>query len=133
MHKNLPNFQHTFYIDVVGDQTKEKFSGEFTYNRPNLRTISEISKFKARLDGGLSNIEKETGFIHNMISQLRFTISAFPKWWEGSDFGLDLYDLNVVVEVYNNVMDFETKFFNDIAEEVKKEKQDDKKTETTEK
>lgn len=133
MNKNLPEFQHTFFVDIEGTQTKQRFAGEFTYNHPNLRTISEISKYKARLDGGLTNIDSDTAFIHSMISQLRFTLSDYPKWWEQSDFGLNLYDLNVIVDIYNKTMEFEAKIFENISEvankkEDKKEKEDEKES-----
>lgn len=122
----LPNFEYTFALDVKGEESGKRYIGEFTYKRPNLRQSSEIAKFKTRLDGDLTNLDTSISMLHQMLSQLRFCLIKYPDWWSESDFGLDLYDCNVIIELYKEAMDFEKKFDKKIASKVEKTTSKDK-------
>jgi hypothetical protein len=120
MIKGFPQFEHTFDFNVQGSETKQNFMGSFTYVRPDIGTSSEIEKYKTRLDGDLANIDKGMSFLHKMLSHLRYTFTDSPKWWEESNFGLKLYDVNIVSELYKIVMKFEDTFMETLPEEVEK-------------
>jgi len=98
--------EHSFRINLKGEETGKIFEGDFVYKRPSIRTDSEISKTKAMLDGGM-NLDEDTQFIHKVLATLKHTIQNCPKWWEDSDFGFELYDLNVVFDVYKETQKFE--------------------------
>lgn len=103
----LPPMEHTFSIKVTGSETGQIFEGSFTYKRPNLRTRTNIDKQKAILDGGIPNLDEETKLFHEILSKLKYTIINAPEWWVKSDGGLDLYDLNVVLEINAKTNQFE--------------------------
>lgn len=106
----LPNMEHVFTIDEKGEETGKKFSGTFKYKRPNLRMDSEIDKTKALLNGGLSGLSEDIQDMHKILATLRHTIVEYPEWWEESDFGYELYDLNVVLKIYMETRKFEADY-----------------------
>lgn len=120
--KSLPPMEHTFSIKTKGSDTGQMFEGTFTYKRPNLRSKSDISKEKSRLNADFKNIEEDTAFLHSILATLKYTIINAPEWWVKSDLGFELYDLNVVLDVYKACQDFETKWRSEVWSEEEKEK-----------
>ena len=118
MFSGLPDFEFIFEFDVKGQETKKRYIGEFIYKKPNLKASSEIAKYKTRLDGDLKNLDSYIKSLHQMLAQLRFGIIKFPEWWEESDFGLELYDWNIIIELYKKIMEFEDKFEKDVSKKV---------------
>lgn len=108
LSKSVPDMRSTFIISVEGILTKTKYEGEFTCKIPNIQTQASIKKYRAMLNGGLdASLDIETHNIHHMISYLKYTLEKAPEFWEESDNGYSLYDINVVEEVYKNVLKFE--------------------------
>ena len=105
--KALPPMEHTFTIKTEGSETGKIFEGTFTYKRPNLRTQSEIAKMKARLNEDLKNLDEDTAFLHGILSKLRHTLTNSPDWWKEEDFGYELYDVNVILDIYTECEKFE--------------------------
>lgn len=109
--KALPPMEHTFTLEnIKGTDTGQMFSGTFTYKRPNLRAKSEIDKTRARLDEGLANLSDDIVFMHSVLASLRHTIVKSPTWWEEVDFGYELYDSNVILEIWKQCRDFENEY-----------------------
>lgn len=106
----LPSMEKTFTIDVKGSDTGQQFSGTFTYKRPNLRAKSNAAKLAARLNEDLKNLDEDTKFIHDVLANLRFSLIETPEWWQKSDFGLNLYDTNVIFDIYKACVDFENEW-----------------------
>ena len=122
--------EHSFSIDVEGSETKQKWTGKFTYKRPNLRIKSDISKMTARLNEDLKNLDDDMQFLHRVISNLRFTLTTSPEWWKEADFGFELYDTNVIFDIYREVQKFEDDYFEKLwgdQDKVKSEKKSEKK------
>lgn len=118
--KKLPPMETTFSIDIEGQETGKKYSGTFTYKRPNLRAKSQISKTTARLNEDLRNLDEDTQFIHSVLSTLRHTLTPQEgsDWWEKCDYGYELYDMNVILEMYRKCQEFENEWFKTVwAEE----------------
>ena len=107
---SLPDMSHSFKIDVIGNESGKNWTGEFVYHRPTLGDRSRIDQMRARLSGDLDSLSQEVDEFNQSISHLRFTLKKFPEWWVESNYGLDLYDGNVISEVYNRCLDYETKF-----------------------
>lgn len=103
----LPSMEKTFTIDVKGSDTGQQFQGTFTYKRPNFRARSNAAKLAARLNEDLKNIDDDTKFMHNVLADLRFSLIETPEWWQQSDFGLNLYDTNVILDIYRVCVEFE--------------------------
>lgn len=109
--KALPSMESTFTLDVKGSETNQAFSGTFTYKRPNLKVKSEIAKTKARLNEDLRNLDEDTQLLHEILATLKHTLIKTPDWWQQADYGYDLYDVNVPIEIYKHCQKFEKEFF----------------------
>ena len=119
--KALPSMEHVFRVNVKGEETGKSYEGDFSYKRPNLRVDSEIEKTKALLDGGL-RLSEEQHFIHEVLARLKHTITASPEWWAKSDYGFELYDLNVVLDIFKETKKFEKEWTDKVwAEDAKSE------------
>jgi hypothetical protein len=103
----LPDMEHTFKIQIEGNESKINWAGEFKYRRPSLGTRGQIDVMRCKLNQDLRSIDQETNLIHTALAHLRFTLHATPEWWQESDYGGDLMDANVVTEIYSKCMDFE--------------------------
>ncbi len=121
--KTLPSMEHTFLVDTKGSETGQAFQGTFVYKRPNFRIKSEIAKMKARLNEDLKNLDEDTSFLHGIVSNLRHTLIKYPDWWSEADFGYELYDVNVILDIYKECKKFEDKWFEEVwGESEKKDK-----------
>lgn len=107
MISSLPSMLHTFTIDLEGSDTRKRFQGTFTYKRPNIRTQAEIAKTTAFLNGGIAGVDEDTLLLHTIIATLKHTIIESPDWWKKEDFGYELYDINIVFDIYKKVRKFE--------------------------
>lgn len=103
----LPPMEHSFEIQVQGNESGINWVGKFKYKRPSLGARSRIDVMRTRLNGDLDGLSQEVRDFNEAIAHLRYTLEDFPDWWRDSAFGLDLYDGNVVSEIYNKIMDFE--------------------------
>ena len=109
--KALPSMEHTFTLNVKGSITGQHFDGTFTYKRPSLRGQSDIAKMASRLNEDLKNLDEDTKILHNVLSNLRHTLIQAPEWWKACDYGYELYDVNVIMELYKETVNFENKWF----------------------
>jgi len=96
-----------FEIQLIGDESRINWFGKFKYTRPNLGARSRIDVMRTRLDGDLDNLDYAVRDYNKAVSYLRYTLSEYPDWWRDSSFGFDLYDANVISEIYNKCMEFE--------------------------
>jgi hypothetical protein len=117
--------EHTFNIKIEGSNTRREFTGTFTYKRPNIRIQSDIAKTTAKLNEDLRNLDEDTKFLHSVLAKLRHTLTDTPEWWQKSDYGYELFDINVVLGIYKSCQEFETEWFNKVWAE-KDESKDDK-------
>ncbi|NIU02219.1 MAG: hypothetical protein GWN01_15355 [Nitrosopumilaceae archaeon] len=124
--KNLPNMSHVFTVKIKGEETQKQFEGTFKYQRPNLKVDSEIDKTRALLDGGIKGLGEDIRDLHRILATLRHTIVEYPDWWEDCDFGYELYDLNVVLDIYMETKKFEADFENKLHGEDKATKGDER-------
>lgn len=122
----LPSMEHTFNISIKGDDTGKHYDGDFTYVRPNLQKKTEISKMKVRLNGDLKTLPIEFQIFNEMSATLFHCLVKFPEWWAESNYGRDLYDVNVIEEIYKECMKFEDewskKVWGDKEEDIKNKK-----------
>jgi len=103
----LPSMEYPFDIQVTGNETRDLFIGKFKYRRPSCGARSRIDAMRARLNNDLITLDQDTLDFNMAISHLRFTLDDYPEWWVASSYGMDLYDYNVVAELYNRCMAFE--------------------------
>lgn len=127
--KTLPSMEHVFTVDLKGEETGKVFEGTFTYKRPNLRVQSQIAKTTAVLDGGIANLDPDTKLIHNILATLKHTLIEYPKWWEETDYGYELYDVNIPIEIYKNIKEFEKDWMDKVWSEEEESETKPKKDE----
>ncbi len=117
----LPSMEKTFYISVRGKETGRMYEGEFTYVRPNLHKKAEIAKMNVRLNGDLKNLPLDVHVFNNMSSTLYHCVTNAPKWWEESNFGRDLYDVEVIEAIWKETEKFEDEWYEQVFGEKKKD------------
>ena len=103
----LPPMELAFDIQVKGAETGLDWVGKFKYKRPSLGDRSRIDVMRTRLNGDLTMLDQETIDFNEAIAHLRHTLIDYPDWWKDSNMGLDLYDGNVVAEIFNRCMAYE--------------------------
>lgn len=103
----LPAMEHKFSIQIVGEESNLNWAGEFLYRRPTLRERTMIDVMEKRMNGDLLTIDPEVSGFNQAISHLRFTLKEVPDWFRDTDMGGNLYDGNVVLEIFNKCMEFE--------------------------
>ena len=113
----LPLMEHTFTMSLKGADSQRTFTGEFIYKRLNVKNRLECQKWYAQQ---IENIDDDSLMaVYNMLAVLRFGITKGPDWWDGSDKGLELYDMNVISYIFEEVMKFEQKWIDKIKEDSK--------------
>jgi len=119
----LPANEKTFTINVVGDTTKQNWTGEFTtVCMPNLRQKSEAAIMEAQLGRDLVTLDQNTILYHRMVAQLAQRLISAPEWWASSGNGQDLLDANVVFEVFSHCAKAEQEWREKVWGPEKKEK-----------
>lgn len=108
----LPSMEHSFFFECEGDSTKKAYRGDFTYVRPNIGTLIEISKLEARYNGETSDADIKT--LNRMRANLAHCIKVAPDWWNKSNFGADLYDANVITSLYLECLKFENNWYSKV-------------------
>lgn len=109
LSKDLPSVEGEFQIDIEGELTKKRYLGEFTCKIMNKKERALVEKHKAYLNGEFAmQLDLVTLRYHHQVAYLRYAlVKPYPKFWMNSDLGYELYDGNVVDEVYNKVLAFE--------------------------
>ncbi len=100
-----------FTLSVEGDMTGTKHDGNFeAKERLSHRDMLQRDAMRRNLLGDRPETAPtfEQGRAQ-MLAHLAISLVDAPKWWRDSDGGLDLYDSNVVVELYEKVMDGQNK------------------------
>lgn len=104
---SLPSMEFTFNLSVKGNETKKFYDGSFTYKRLNIKSQIEASKMEERLKDQLLTLPGDVNLTCQMLSHLRFGLIEFPEWWAKNGYGLELYDTNVITEIYKKISEFE--------------------------
>lgn len=105
--KILPNMEYRFSIQIVGEESGLNWTGDFLYKRPTIGQRAQIDALRARLCGDLATLDPSIIDMNLMIAHLRFTLHEYPDWWAEADHGNSLYDTNVVLAVYDKIIEFE--------------------------
>lgn len=103
----LPNMEHKFSIQITGEESGINWIGNFVYRRPSLRARSRIEILNKSMNGDMFTIDEDIRAYNEAISHLRHTLIETPDWWKEADFGGELYDANVVLEIMDKCMKFE--------------------------
>ena len=103
----LPSNEITFEFNKKGKNSGVLYAGNFTYKRLTIGSQNKAAVYTATMNGDLKNLDTTTRSINEMLGWLRYGLIDYPEWWSDSEYGLDLYDVDIVQELYNKVMKFE--------------------------
>lgn len=104
----LPDMEATFEVDVIGSTTKQPYKGSFKCRILNNRGKSRAEVKATALGAGLDKVlDIQMSNFHFWVGWLEQAIMDAPEWWTKSANGFELYDTNVVAEVYSKVRKFE--------------------------
>lgn len=108
---DLPKNIKSFIFESTGDTTAKKYDGEFkvkcTLNMMDKRLL-EIEKCAIRAD--IKNPTGELVAYATILATLRIRIEDSPEWWKQSNGGYDLLDENIIVDLFDKVMEKETEW-----------------------
>jgi len=133
----------TFTITEVGDSTGEKFNWAFTAKkRLSIRDmITKDAQRRFIIGDRPETAGPDTVMRAEMLAYLFVSITESPKAWRDSQNGLDLFDDNVLIKMYETIQETQSKVIQEAqkeAEEAKatlrktvKAKKDDQKDEGT--
>lgn len=121
--KDLPSTTKDIPLEITGSITKRRFVGEFTCKIPNIDDQIMIAKAEANSNGQYP-MYLESGVLkaNKMLAYLKYTlVGPYPKFWQESNLGRQLRDLNVIEELYNKVIEFENEWTEKLWSEPKEE------------
>lgn len=125
--KTLPEHNPYFDLDSEGEITKHKYSGHFETQIPNLRIQSKIKKYVAFLNGGFdSTLDSQIINLHTMTAYCRLCLTECPDWFKDCDYGLDLYDYNVLEEIYGKILEKEKEWLDSVHGKDEKEEESER-------
>ena len=112
---DLPKNEKTFEFDQEGLITGKKYDGKFTVKCIlNMFDKREVELEKARLKADTANPTNLLTSISHILANLRVRIIKAPTWWEQSLGGFDILDEDVVIELYDKVMQQEEEWHKDL-------------------
>lgn len=117
---DLPTTQSVFDFEYTSELGK-KYDGQFMVHCVlNMRQKHALELEKTRLLGNYANPTDELAGIAVILSNLRGRIISGPSWWEQSDGGYSIMDIDVLTALYNKVLQAETEWRTKLKEKTKK-------------
>lgn len=103
--------ESTFELNVVGDESKERWFGKFTvFTKLNHRQQLAKGRIRRELLGeqaqNCSQRELEAAV---MLSEIAVSVANGPKWWGEMDSGLLSIDDNLIIKLYEAIEDVRKK------------------------
>jgi len=105
---DLPKNDHSFTFSEKGERTRKTYEGQFTVKC--LLSMEEIRQAGIKLDllnGGSRTLPGGVALLNRAFAELSVRIIKAPSWWTDSNEGRELFDTNVVLEVFNKAIDAE--------------------------
>jgi len=117
---DLPETQSAFDFNFTSELGK-KYDGQFTVNcLLSMRQKHILELEKTRLLGNYVNPTDELAGIAVILANLRGRIVDGPTWWQQSDGGYNLPDIDVLTALYNKVLGAEAEWRTKLKEKTKK-------------
>lgn len=115
MYSSLPVNKKSFDFDVVGEDTGMSYKGTFTAKcvlNTNDRHRRELEK--TRLQADYQNPSVGLSGIATALSSIRVRIETGPAWWVDTNYGGDIIDQNIILELYDKCLEMEQKWKDDL-------------------
>ena len=113
----LPKNEKTFTFNEKGDTTLKDYEGSFTVKCVLSmfdKRVLEIEK--SRLKADVANPSAELTALTIILANLKVRVSDSPEWWKNSDNGNNMTDENIVVTLFDKVMDQEDEWRKELKE-----------------
>jgi len=128
---SLPSMEYVFEIDVKGEESQRIWQGTFKYKRLTLGSRLAAAKKEVYLTEEIKYLlPNEAQRYAEMIAWLRFGLVEYPDWWaKDMKFGLDIYDMNIITNLWKKTQEFEEKWDKEVfgpKEEKKSETPEEK-------
>ena len=105
---DLPKNEVSFVFDCVGEVTGKKYDGDFTVMCVlNMFQKRAYEVEKTRIQSDQANPSMGLMGIGEVLANLRVRIIKSPNWWDDSNGGYDILDENMLVVLYDKVMEQE--------------------------
>lgn len=116
----LPANEHTLYVKIQGEDTKEWFEGSFTFKcLLNQAEKVEVAVRTDRYNQGSTTISPQHALINRTIAELEMRTIKAPTWWTENGNGRLLYDTNVVFHVFKEAFEAEAAFKKKLEDKIK--------------
>ena len=116
----LPVNEVTITFESVGEFTKKRFVGDFTFKCVlNNAESMQAAIMADRYNGGSTTLPTEVALYNRATAELELRIKSSPKWWSDSDSGRTLMDRGIVFELFNKAMDAQIQWKEKLTEEAK--------------
>lgn len=105
-----------FSVNIIGESTGKPFAGTFTTKTVLTRGDRFIADQRRRelLGPQAQEAMPDLQLEAYMHGQLMVRILESPEWWKQSDYGKNLEDANVIIELFNLVREKEDKAKEDL-------------------
>ena len=118
---NLPKNEKTFTIDGIGETTGQKYFGNFTtICILNVGQKHQLEIERSRLSADLAYPSDRLRGFSLILATLNVKLIKKPDWWNDSFGGLDLLDENIVMDVYDKIVEAENEWREAVQKEGKK-------------
>jgi len=105
---DLPKNEKSFIFDHIGEITGKKYDGEFKVKCIlSMFDKRELELKKTQLKADSQNPTNLLSSISHILATLQVRIINAPSWWEQSLGGFDILDEDVVLALYDKVMEQE--------------------------
>jgi len=130
MYDSLPKNEKSFDIDLVGDTTGLKYSGQFTVICIlDMAGRHALELEKTRLMADYANPSRGLFGIATSLATIRTKTVSTPAWWKNNEDGAAIKDENLVFAVYDKCNEMEKQW----REELKKSSEEAEKEVPSEK
>jgi hypothetical protein len=123
MYDNLPKPQATFSVDTVGETTGHHYKGDFTVKTVlSILEKHQVELEKTRMMADYANPTAGLAGISVTVANLRVRIVKSPDWWQESGQGNNIWDENIINELFDKSMAAEGKWRESIAKKAEQAK-----------
>jgi hypothetical protein len=123
----LPAKDHTFTIDLIGDETGKKYQGKFTIK--NVLNIGEKVQLEREISRFLSDYQNPTDnlkILATAIANIKMHIISYPDFWNIDEDGLDIEDNNLIFHIFEKIMETKQKRYEEISKAASKANEETK-------
>lgn len=133
MFTDLPKKIRSFKIKETGDTTLAEYEGEFRVHAVlNMGQKHALEIEKTILQADTKSPTLGLRGIANTLAELRVRIIDAPDWWKESRGGTDILDENIIVAIYDAIIDQELKWRDELKAKTVKANEASQKTNSEE-